>query len=625
MMLLFWVGIGHAQDNACGKLPCPGCSPLNPGALAGGGTIDVRQYGAKGDGHTDDTQAILDAVAAARMSQNRVAAVRIPAGEYLLAGSATIALKDIELVCEGGPADATVNPADYGRQGATFWLTGTRVQPFTIAGGVRIVGCNFYWPEQNGASARPIAYPPLFTEAPGTQMGNLDLIEDRVINAYDVIAQARTSDSFGNIHLTDTYGYAIRYWLSLANVQETVTISGMAADWNLFQNVVNTGHKYLARWTAQHGAFLHVFGNGNGTTASTVSVGGLDIDIDVFAYNKLIWVDGTGALGETTVRGIADAVPHILEVDPGGCATQMSLDALYWSYQWLDGGRDHAPAFSVIAPAHRGCTVTLDLRGVLNRAQGDVLDLEGNSIKTVRISLQGGGTYANSTTPGTYYFAKINGANVIFDAIGNHIEPATIGPRYRGILLRNSYTANIVGNSANGVYNLVDPAANPHPINVASNVAIATTSTSTIAGSGDTNINALGNQFDKVNPAVDGTLRLGNVIVSTGPVTLGACTGVGGGSCSLHAGANGWIGYVTLSPQGSPASTGVVTLDLPVTSGNSTLCNFTPVNGSASWTPPVSVVAKSVSGNRVQAIWTNARRPLTAGRTYAIAYECHSF
>lgn len=502
MVLLFWADIGHAQNNACGKLPYPVCSSLNPGDLAGDGTIDVHQYGTKGDGRTDDTQAFLKAVAAAHLNQNRVAVVRVPAGEYLLAGSATIALRDIELVCEGGPADATVSPADYGRQGATFWLTGTRVQPFTIAGGVRIVGCNFYWPEQNGASARPIAYPPLFTEAPGTQMGNLDLIEDRVINAYDVIAQARTSDSFGNIHLTDTYGYAIRYWLSLANVQETVTISGMAADWNLFQNVANTGEKHLVKWTTRHGAFLHVFGNAKGTIASTVSVGGLDIDADVFAYDKLIWVDGTGALGETTIRGIADAIPHILEVDPGGCATQTSLDMLYWSYQWLGEGRDHAPAFSIRAPARQGCTVTLDIRGVLNRAQGDVLDLDGDSIKAVRISLQGGGTYANSTVPGTYYFAKIDGANIIFDAIGNHIEPAATGPRYRGILLRNSYTANIFGNSANGVYDLVDPASNPHPINIAGNVATATSSPFTIAGAGGPNINAAANQFDKVNPAL---------------------------------------------------------------------------------------------------------------------------
>lgn len=506
-------------------------------------------FGAKGDGSADVAAALNAAIGAAQANGKSTAIVSVPPGQYLLDGSGgTVALNHVTLECAGQPADADAvigtGIGALGYQGATFWLTSTTVKPFTVGLGVKVRGCNFYWPNQQGASATPTAYPPLFSEVCGNQAGNVDFIDDRIINAYDFFDQCSAADSIGNIHLRGTYGYAIRYWLSLANVQETMTVSGMAADWNLFQNVANTGNQYLVKWTAANGAFLHVFGNGNGTVASTVSVGGLDIDADVFATGKLVWVDGTGALGETVVRGIADAVPHVLEVDSGGCVASATLDALYFAYQWDGGGTDNAPAFSINSSV-TGCTDFANIGGQLVQAQGDVLDLTGSAIKTVVLALRGGGQYAKTSTAGTYYFANVNGANVIFDALGDHIEPATTGSGYRGYLFQSCYSCTVNGNSFNGVYNPIDTTglSSTQLAAAAGNVARATASPTAVGGTFAHRMMASGgNRWDVLpNPVVSacGTSPVTNLMMNDvrGGFTVGSGTAT---SCTLTFGAT-WV------------------------------------------------------------------------------------
>jgi len=415
-----------------------------------GSNVSLLTFGADPTG-TNDVAAAFNNAAAAGASH-----ITVPPGKYLLNGAGTVALNNIEIDCLGSAAGANYGPGGvYGSNGATFLLTSTSVQPFTVANAVRIKNCNFYWPNQTGRSPTPIAYPPLFTEPSGTQLANFELIGDRIIDAYDVLDASNVNDSMGGIQLVDTVGYAIRYWFSVANVQETWTIAGMAADWNLYQNVANAGSQYLVKWTAANGAFIHVFGNGNGsTTTSTVSVGGLVFSGSVFAYNKLVWVDGTGAFNESTLSGIADSVPRVLEVDAGGCFAQVSINMLYWSNQYLGGGVDNAPVFSFGAPASSGCTDTgIDIGGSLIQAQGDVLDVSGPLFKTINLHLGGNGQYAQSSTRGTYYFANINSANSIFTATGNFIQPLAPGSTKRGFNIQRCYQCVISNNTFSGVYN----------------------------------------------------------------------------------------------------------------------------------------------------------------------------
>jgi hypothetical protein len=433
---------------------------------------NVLRYGADLTGATDVSAALIKAASIHGI-------VIIPPGQYLLNGTATVALNNVQIECQGGPPNASTN---YGTSGSTFLLTSTSVQPFTIGNGVRIKNCTFYWPNQTGTTSTPTAYPPLFTEVSGQQLANFDLDGVRVVNAYDVIGATSVNDPMGNIHLTDTYGYAIRYWLNLANVVETCTIKGMSADWNLFQNVANSGpNYYLVKWTAANGAFLHVFGNGNGTTAtSTVIVSGLVYDGAVFAYNKFIWVDSTGGLTESLFHGIADAVPHVLEVDSGGIASDVRIEGAFYSFQWNPpsggaGGADNATEFTLNSPASgfNGTTGRIEIEGQNSTSQGDVMDITGAYISSIRLSLHGNGVFARTTTAGTYYFANINSSTAQFEAIGNYLQPLTAGTSSRGFLLTNCYMCSIIGNQFNGVYNPIAVGSASVPFVAHSNIGVA--------------------------------------------------------------------------------------------------------------------------------------------------------
>jgi len=441
-------------------------------------SVSILSYGADASGKNDVSAALSKALSSANH-------VVVPPGTYLLSGSSTVALANAEIECRGTAASANTPPG-YGTTGATFLLTSTLVQPFTVAGGVRIRNCNFFWPAQLGNSELPIVYPPLFTEPSGSQMTNFDLIDVRIVNAYDVVNAANTTDAFGAITLTDTQGYAVHAWFNLANVPETVIIKGMITDTSFYQNVANTGKSYLAKYTARNGTFLHAFGNGNGSTVgSTVSVQGILFSGSVLGYNKFIWVDPTGALAESSFQGIVDAVPRVLEVDPGGCLANVRIDALYYSYEWLGNGEDNAPVFSIAdAPASNCSSGGIDIRGQLVQSQGDVIDVTGGGISTISLQLAGNGAFARSTTPGTYFFANIDSDSASFIAIGNLIVPPKVSKDYRGFLIRHCYLCTLAENQFNGIYDPVSISGPTIPVVGSGNISLSSMQGSSIIGEG---------------------------------------------------------------------------------------------------------------------------------------------
>jgi Pectate lyase superfamily protein len=489
--------------------------------------VSILAFGADATGQSDVSDALNRAIAAS-------AHIVVPPGKYLLSGKTTVSLANVYLDCQGTAASANTPPA-YGSTGATFLLTSTTVQPFTVAAGVRIRNCNFFWPKQTGASVAPIVYPPLFTEPSGSQMTNFDLIDARIINAYDVINAANTKDAFGAINLTDTQGYAVHAWFNLANVPETVTIKGMITDTSFYQNVANTGNAFLAKYTARNGTFLHSFGNGNGTTGSTVSVQGLLFSGSVFGYARFIWVDSTGALAESSFQGIVDAVPRAIEVDGGGCMANVRIDAIYYSYEWRGNGADNAPAFSIDhAPASICSSAGIDIRGQMVRSQGDVIDLTGNGIGTVSVQLTGNGVFAKSSTAGPYYFANIDSMSASFSAIGNFIQPPKASVNYRGFLIQNCRLCTIEANQFNGIYNPISISRTSIPVVGSGNVSTASTIGSSIVGTGiySHRLQMQNNSWDALlapvpvacgaNPSVAGNDQAGRLTVGEGTIT--SCT-----------------------------------------------------------------------------------------------------
>lgn len=554
----------------------------------GAKTVSILTFGANTTCGADVATAFNAAVAAG------ASRITVPPGCYLLGGAATVNLANIDIDCQGAPAQYN-QPPTYGSAGATFQMTSTSVQPFALAGGVRFRACNFYWPNQNGTNPTPTAYPPLFTEQAGKQLSAFQCASCRVINAYDFMDQTSSSDAFGAIQLSDTIGYAIRYWFQLSNVTEWITVTGFWADFGLFQNVANNGpNYYLANWTAANGAFLHVFGNGNGSTVgSTVHAAGFVFHGAIYAYNKFIWVDSTGALGENKFFGIYDAVPHVIQVDAGGCLSDTEVDGTYYSYQATfpnpaPGGTDNATTFSIATPPSSNCGNNgIRITGHLFSAQGDVLDVIGAGTKSVYLGVSGGGAYGSSSTAGTYYFAQINGSQAIVDIVGNHIEAKTANSSHQGINAIQCYTCNITGNSFNGVYNPIiigAGMAGTQQVIARGNISLnAPAGSVPILGTGDSAHHALvGNVWDRQAPPTFGACGTGPALANgrsndiSGIITVGTGTVT---SCTLNF-ANVWTtapgcrvsgGNISAYPIASTSTTSTMVITSTATMGGMSL------------------------------------------------------
>lgn len=582
---------------------------------------DVRVWGVKLDGATSADAALARAAAWANANQS---GLFIPGGKIAITGANTIALNRTSITCTAGPVDANASSGSYGAQGTTFLITSTSVQPFTLQNGVRIRDCNFFWPNQTGGAATPTAYPPLFTEPNGQQMANVDLSGLRIINAYDFLASTASGDAFGNIHITDSYGYCIRYCFNLANNPETSTISGFVADVNLYQNTAAAGSQYLAKWTAANGAFLRVWGNGDGiTTASTTQVQGILVsNSSVFGYRYGVLVDGSGNINMSSFDVVWDAVGTAVKLNSGGCLASTRVTGLYYAYQWLGTGADNAPVYDLGTPA-TNCTADISIAGHIMRANGSFAEVSGAGWKSIALqNVAGGGAYGASSTSASYYWLKTTSTtNAKVSVIGNVIESATADNNHKGILIPSSYSATLVGNSFNGVYNPIDVTGNSGQINVVGNSAVASGGTYSLIGTAGANLAIAGNAFDKVNAALDGSLRLGSTLLNTGAANVGSCTSLGTGSCSLVSGATSLSGIVQLAPMGSPGSSGTAQITLASAAAHSLVCTFSLQNNTGTWGSSASVIASSISGSVGGFTWANPVN-LTAGSIYMVAYTC---
>lgn len=554
-------------------------------------TVSILTFGADPTGVADTYTAFNKAILAGATR------IEVPPGKYLLAGAGTVALNNIEIDCHGAPAG--LNTATYGSTGATFLLTSTTVQPFTVQNGVRIKGCNFFWPNQTGASPTPTAYPPLFTEPTGQQLNSFVLESDRIINAYDVLDQSALGDFFGDIMLANTQGYAIRYWFRLENVSEWVHATNFHADYGLYQNVANAGpNYYLANWTAANGAVFDVFGNGNcSTVGSTGNVGGIDFTGTVFAYNKFVWVECSGNLSESKFRVMLDAVQHAFEVDAGGCAADVDLHGSYLDYLAVfplpggggQGGSDNAATITIGTSPNSNCATT-DVRftGDLVTAQGDFIDITdtGSKVKGIAVNVSGVGPFGATSAAGTYYFTQVNAPGAIVDFFGNHIETAAgkSGATRQGLNFISCLSCTANGNSFNGIYNEILVGSSSIPVAGCGNVAFGTPAGGrAVIGTGDDVHRLLAcNRWDQGSTALPTISACGTSPTQTGNSTdVSGTVGVGTGattSCTITF-ANAWLNiprcYVS-GPAASaqPLAVAVTTSVLTVTS-NATMGGMT--------------------------------------------------
>jgi hypothetical protein len=151
-----------------------------------GNGINVKHFGAVGDGVTDARAAFAAALLLASDFNGSTGSVFIPAGHYLIntdGGSLTIA-ESVELFGESGnqirrPSAAT--------QGTLLNITGVTNNPFIFFRGCVIRGFSVDYPDQDEDPVTPVTYPALFQGDPSNFGGKSffrDIMIDRCFNGF---------------------------------------------------------------------------------------------------------------------------------------------------------------------------------------------------------------------------------------------------------------------------------------------------------------------------------------------------------------------------------------------------------------------------------------------------------
>ena len=268
--------------------------------------LNVLDFGATGNGTTDDTTAIQNAI---NYAESIGASLWFAPGTYLVAGQLT--LHNVNL-CGPGTFRRNATAANYGKDSAVLWITSTTQVPLLInsSGGVNINGLVFYWPNQN-VSTTPIAYPALIGGNTGAQLVDMTISNCVVINAYDFITRDAALTAMGDIRITNCRIYAIHNVFTFnGSNPESIFVDSCIFTPGIFENVaIYANSAYLRNWTANNGTFLYA----NAGTGS--SVDGFSISNSlVFGYGNGVTVASGGMYGFLSTGTSWDNVAQLLRV-----------------------------------------------------------------------------------------------------------------------------------------------------------------------------------------------------------------------------------------------------------------------------------------------------------------------
>lgn len=365
--------------------------------------LNVKDFGAVGNGTTDDTTAIQNAITYA---QSLGASVWFSPGTYLVAGQLT--LGNVKLY---GPGTFTRNAAagDYGDTSAVIWITSTTLTPLRIAanGAVNIDGLVFYWPNQN-VSTTPIAYPPLFAGTSGSQMIDMTINNCVVINAYDFMSRDAALTSMGDIRITNCRIYAIRRVFNFSgSVPESILINSCFFTPGVFENVsIFANSAYLRNWTANNGTFLYC----NAGTGS--SVDGFSISNSlVYGYGNGVSVVSGGSYGFLSTGTSWDNVGQLISVTN---AAYMIGANFIGGAMWLARNNGGSSTDSGIY-INTTYLINISFDGVeFNKCNGHLFEILGTGTGNNAISVTGGNITswgANLSATSDVYALYVNAPN----------------------------------------------------------------------------------------------------------------------------------------------------------------------------------------------------------------------
>jgi hypothetical protein len=226
---------------------CCGCSGGLARATCNG--TSVSTFGAKADGHSDDTAAIQSAINAANSAGG--GSVVLNAGRYFTTGTLTVPNGVVLCGVVEGPFDvAAVNPATT-TIAPTLLVTNASTPFITLQGvGSGVTDVLFHYPNQVASTAAaPKVYPyTIVVNAPGTKV-----MRCTATNAYNFL-----DIEVGRTTAQDLFIGAFNVGVNIDHSEDHVTLRNLFNQvfWDVFENTNYPSN--IDAWVLSHGTALIV-------------------------------------------------------------------------------------------------------------------------------------------------------------------------------------------------------------------------------------------------------------------------------------------------------------------------------------------------------------------------------